>query len=111
MLNERITLSPEEIYEKEFKVDARGYRPQEVDNFLDLVIKDYTEFMKIIKGMEKELGAKSEEIQGLKQQIRELQMKLENQTDESNEGNGVSNIDLLRRISQLEKFVYGHMQK
>ncbi len=111
MLNERITLSPEEIYEKEFKVDARGYRPQEVDNFLDLVIKDYTEFMKIIKGMEKELGAKNEEIQGLKQQIRELQMKLENKPETSGEASGVSNIDLLRRISQLEKFVYGHMQK
>ncbi len=111
MLNERITLSPEEIYEKEFKVDARGYRPQEVDNFLDLVIKDYTEFMKMIKGMEKELGAKSEEIQVLKQQIRELQMKLENKPETSGESSGVSNIDLLRRISQLEKFVYGHMQK
>ena len=111
MLNERITLSPEEIYEKEFKVDARGYRPQEVDNFLDLVIKDYTEFMKMIKGMEKELGAKNEEIQGLKQQIRELQMKLENKPETSSESSGVSNIDLLRRISQLEKFVYGHMQK
>ena len=111
MLNERITLSPEEIYEKEFKIDARGYRPQEVDNFLDLIIKDYTEFLKMIKGMEKELGAKSEEIQDLKQQIRELQTKLESQNDSNHESGGVSNIDLLRRISQLEKFVYGHLQK
>ena len=47
MLSDKIELSPEEIYEKEFKVDARGYRPQEVDNFLDIVIKDYTEFIKI----------------------------------------------------------------
>ena len=30
--------------EKEFKIDARGYRPQEVDNFLDIIIKDYAEF-------------------------------------------------------------------
>lgn len=105
MLNDRISLSPEEIYEKEFKVDARGYRPQEVDNFLDLVIKDYTEFLRIIKGMEKELGALTKENSSLKQQIRGLQTELETKEDSGNDG--VNNIDLLRRISQLEKFVYG----
>jgi DivIVA domain-containing protein len=35
--------------EKEFKIDARGYRPQEVDKFLDMVIRDYTEYNSIIK--------------------------------------------------------------
>jgi len=105
MLNDRISLSPEEIYEKEFKVDARGYRPQEVDNFLDTIIKDYTEFLRIIKGMEKELGALTKENSSLKQQIRGLQTELETKEDSGNDG--VNNIDLLRRISQLEKFVYG----
>ncbi len=110
MLNDRITLSPEAIYEKEFKIDARGFRPQEVDDFLDIIIKDYTEFIKIIKGYEKELGAKAEEISKLKQQVRELTTRLESRNSES-ENLGASNIDLLRRISQLEKFVYGTMQK
>ncbi len=109
MWKEKIALSPEQIYEKEFKVDARGYRPQEVDNFLDTIIKDYTEFIKIIKRDEKELGAMNEENMRLKQQIRDLEMKLETKSD-SSDGN-VSNIDLLRRISQLEKFVYEHMNK
>jgi len=106
MINDRISLSPEEIYEKEFKVDARGYRPQEVDNFLDIVIKDYTEFFRIIKGMEKELGALTKENSELKQQLRSVQTKLEAK-EESGTNEGASNIDLLRRISQLEKFVYG----
>ena len=53
-MNDKIVLSPEEIYEKEFKIDARGYRPQEVDNFLDMVMRDYSEFMNIIKKLEKE---------------------------------------------------------
>ena len=105
MVNDRISLSPEDIYEKEFKVDARGYRPQEVDNFLDMIIKDYTEFIRIIKGMEKEFGALTKENSDLKQQIRSLQTELE--TKEDSGGGEVSNIDLLRRISQLEKFVYG----
>ena len=110
MISDRITLSPEEIYEKDFKLDARGYRPQEVDNFLDIVIKDYTEFMRIIKGFEKELGALNNENKELKQQIRQLQTELDSTESSDASNSGVSNVDLLRRISQLEKFVYGKLK-
>ncbi len=108
MLSEKIVLSPEEIYEKEFKVDARGYRPQEVDNFLDLIIKDYSEFIKLIRGYERELQSMSDENSKLKQQIRKLQTELEAQESSSNSSN-INNVDLLRRISQLEKIVYSKM--
>lgn len=108
VLSEKIVLSPEEIYEKEFKVDARGYRPQEVDNFLDLIIKDYSEFIKLIRGYERELQSMSDENSKLKQQIRKLQTELEAQESSSNSSN-VNNVDLLRRISQLEKIVYSKM--
>lgn len=108
VLSEKIVLSPEEIYEKEFKVDARGYRPQEVDNFLDLIIKDYSEFIKLIRGYERELQSMSEENSKLKGQIRKLQTELEAQESSSNSSN-INNVDLLRRISQLEKIVYSKM--
>ena len=108
MLSEKIVLSPEEIYEKEFKVDARGYRPQEVDNFLDLIIKDYSEFIKLIRGYERELQSMSDENSKLKQQIRKLQTELEAQESSSNSST-INNVDLLRRISQLEKIVYSKM--
>ena len=94
MYNEKIFLTPQEILEKEFKIDAKGYRPQEVDKFLDMVIRDYTEFASIIKKLKTEYR------------------KLKNIID-SAEGNGSSsnsnynNIDLLKRISNLEKVVYG----
>ena len=32
-MNDRITLTMQDILEKEFKIDSRGYRPQEVDKF------------------------------------------------------------------------------
>ena len=108
MLSEKIVLSPEEIYEKEFKVDARGYRPQEVDNFLDLIIKDYSEFIKLIRGYERELQSMSDENSKLKQQIRKLQTELKAQESSSNSST-INNVDLLRRISQLEKIVYSKM--
>ena len=43
-MNDKITLTANDILEKEFKIDARGYRLQEVDKFLDIIIKDYTEY-------------------------------------------------------------------
>ena len=105
-MNDKIVLSQEAIYEKEFKIDARGYRPQEVDNFLDIIIKDYSEFIRIVRGYEKEYQKLREENANLKQQIRQLETELESQESSSSDS-GVSNVDLLRRISQLEKFVYG----
>ena len=98
------------MYEKQFKIDARGYRPQEVDNFLDIIIKDYAEFKRMIRGYEKEYQRLSSENTNLKAQLRQLQTELE--TKESEEDtSAVSNVDLLRRISQLEKFVYEKYNK
>ena len=55
MYSDKIYLTPQEILDKEFKIDARGYRPQEVDKYLDMVIRDYTEFINIIKRNEHEI--------------------------------------------------------
>ena len=38
--HERIVLTSKDIVEKEFKIDTRGYRPQEVDKFLDVIIRN-----------------------------------------------------------------------
>ena len=54
MIDDKLFLTPEEILNKEFKIDARGYRMQEVDKFLDMVIRDYTEFLRTIKKLEKD---------------------------------------------------------
>ena len=37
-----------DILEKEFKIDTRGYRLKEVDQFLDIIIGDYEQFFNII---------------------------------------------------------------
>ena len=57
MYNDRIALSIQDILEKEFKIDTRGYRLQEVDKFLDIIIRDYNEYNNIIKALEKERKA------------------------------------------------------
>ena len=49
MNNSEIELSSNDILSKEFKIDTRGYRPQEVDKFLDTIIRDYDNFNRLLK--------------------------------------------------------------
>lgn len=107
MIDEKIILSPNDILEKEFKIDARGYRPQEVDKFLDLIINDYVEYDKLLKKYENELKSVLEENSKLKSEMRNLKSTLS--VAETNKG--VTNVDILRRLGELEKIVYGEEQK
>lgn len=109
MLQNKITLTPQDILEKEFKIDTRGYRLKEVDQFLDLIIGDYEEFFKIIKQNEKEKEELLEEIMALKQEIRNLKISIEiaKSSDEDGVVSSNTNLDVMKRLAQLEKIVYG----
>ena len=41
MYQNKLNLMPNDILEKDFKIDTRGYRLKEVDQYLDLIIHDY----------------------------------------------------------------------
>ena len=106
MYQNKVTLTPQEILEKDFKIDTRGYRLKEVDQFLDVIIGDYEQFFAIIDSLEKEKAELLREIMSLKQDLRNAKMNVEiarKNTDTAE----VSNLDILRRLSQLEKEVYG----
>lgn len=105
MYQERILLTSKDILEKQFKIDTRGYRPQEVDKFLDVVIRDYEEYASILKEQENERKDLIEENIRLKQEIRNLRTKIELLSESST--SDVSNTDVLRRLSNLEKIIYG----
>lgn len=108
MYNDRITLTMQDILEKEFKIDARGYRLQEVDKFLDVIIKDYNEYNNIIKSLEKEKRELAQENTVLKNEVRNLKSSIEVARIGEKE---ITNVDLLRRISQLEKIILGKEQQ
>lgn len=108
MYNDRITLTMQDILEKEFKIDARGYRPQEVDKFLDVIIKDYNEYNNIIRSLEKERKNLVDENTALKNEVRNLKSSIEVARIGEKE---ITNVDLLRRISQLEKIILGKEQQ
>ncbi|MEG2351183.1 MAG: cell division regulator GpsB [Bacilli bacterium] len=103
MFNDRIGLTPQDIYEKEFKIDTRGYRLQEVDKFLDQVIKDHVEFINIIKELKHENKEISEENATLKHELHKLRANIDIVKNSEKE---ITNVDVLRRLSQLEKYIY-----
>jgi DivIVA domain-containing protein len=94
MLAGRIKLTPKDILEKEFKVSIRGYNQDEVDQFLDIIIKDYETFQQEIEHLQQENAR-------LKRQVEELQKRPSAQA-------GTTNYDILQRLSNLEKHVFGN---
>jgi len=104
MKQDKIALTMHDILEKDFKIDARGYRMQEVDQYLDTIIRDYNEYNNIINRLSEENKSLLEENQTLKQEIRTLKSNIETVKGGEKE---ITNVDLLRRISRLEKIIIG----
>lgn len=102
-MNKEILLNPEMIYNWEFKVDTRGYRPQEVDKVLDMCSSDYRVFESIIRDQKAQIDSLNNEILELKQKLRNAKANMEIVKNSNKE---ITNVDLLRRISELEKIVY-----
>jgi len=102
-----LNLTQEDILEKEFKIDTRGYRLKEVDQFLDLIIADYGTFIDIIKKQEMEKDRLTEEVIRLKKELRDASVNAEIAKASTGNNQVVNNIDLLKRISNLEKVIFG----
>lgn len=109
MYQNKIKLSPQEILEKSFKIDTRGYRLKEVDQFLDEIITDYEQFYRIINSIEHEKNDLISENMRLKQELRNAKMNAEivKKTDTPE----VTNVDIMKRLARLEKLVYGEERK
>ena len=106
MYQNKIALSPQDILEKEFKIDTRGYRLKEVDQFLDTIIGDYEQFFNIINSLEQEKADLLAEIMNLKQELRSANLNA--QIAKNSDTKEITNVDIIRRLSQLEKAVYGN---
>ena len=103
-----INLTPEKILYKEFKIDTRGYRLKEVDQFLDEIIADYQSFDRIIKDLQRENAEQSDTIVNLKQEIRDLKTTIEINRSKNTQEGSLNNLDIFKRRSNLEKTVYGN---
>nr|WP_263325953.1 cell division regulator GpsB [Neobacillus sp. Marseille-Q6967] len=96
MVSDKINLTAKEILEKEFKTAVRGYKQEEVDKYLDLIIKDYETFLQEI-----------EELQMENQRLRK-QLEDTSRRQPVTQPAGTTNFDILKRLSNLEKHVFGN---
>lgn len=112
---ENINYTPKDILQKEFKQKMRGYDPNDVDGFLDDIIKDYETF-------NKELQSLSDENERLKVQVDELNKQIAvsgsqpvpsaggtapTRSVPSQPMSSATNMDILKRLSNLERRVFG----
>ena len=109
-----MNLTAQEIYEKEFHVDLKGYAPVEVDEFLDMVIEDYQKYDEKVEELGAAVTRYEEKIKELQQQLFALQSENENLNEKVNSDfvNGSSNtVDILKRIARLEKAVFNQSEE
>lgn len=102
-----LNLTQDDILEKEFKIDTRGYRLKEVDQFLDLIIADYGTFIDVIKKQELEKDKLAEEVIKLKKELRDANVNVEIAKASNIGSSAVNNVDILKRLSNLEKVIFG----
>ena len=101
-MEKRFKLSVEDVLEKQFNIDFKGYSSGEVDEFLDLVISDYQQYNKMID----ELGAHLQEYERQINALRAKIVELEGKQGVVNSDHAVDNIDILKRLSRLENEVF-----
>lgn len=101
-------LTANDIYEKNFKIDTKGYRMKEVDEFLDLIIENIDAYEKEIEALTTNNNNLAIQISDLKKEIRDLEMKLEISDASAIKKKEVTNVDLLKRLARLEKVVYNN---
>lgn len=99
-----LILSAKDILQKDFKTKMRGYDPDEVDEYLDQIIKDYEVY-------NKELNLLKEDNERLQSKVEQLTRAKETmgrtQKETPKAQSSATNFDILKRLSNLEKEVFG----
>jgi len=109
----KVKLSSQDILDKKFKADVKGYAAFEVDSFLDLVLHDFQQYEKNFNELLLHIDNLKGQVQQLKQKVRELEIDNtdlkdktavlhQNKTVEMN----MDNFQLYKKIGLLEKELY-----
>ncbi|MER2225585.1 MAG: cell division regulator GpsB [Carnobacterium sp.] len=96
------SLTTKDILQKEFKTNMRGYSPTEVDEYLDEVIRDYESYNKEITQLKAENDRLLSKIDELTKQASIGKPSYSSQPNST-----VTNFDILKRLSNLERHVFG----
>ncbi|AHI52666.1 DivIVA domain-containing protein [Spiroplasma culicicola] len=103
-----IQLSADEVSERDFPVEYKGYKVEEVDRFLDTIVADYELFAKTNKENEDKIQQLLSKINALENELATTiaNLKLTKQQQEELARQGVNSSDFIKRLSALEKNNY-----
>ena len=95
-------LTAKDILQVEFTKTMRGYNTAEVDEYLDNIIRDYDSYQKDVVYLKNENERLISKVDELTKQLALTKKNVPNTP-----GSGVTNFDILKRLSNLEKHVFG----
>ena len=109
----KLKLNSQEILETKFPNVPRGYDPLYVDEYLDKIIRDYklveSNYLvekKVIDNYQEKISDLEKEIQDLKIEVSKYEARFKDIKD--SDVVTMDNINLVKRINVLEKFLYQH---
>ena len=110
-MDKMINLTIDDIFNKEFSVDFKGYSPIEVDQFLDTVMADYKTYDETIAELGERLAEYEKQIASLKAKLIEVEgqnmSKAQAPVAAPSAMSNSTQVDILKRIARLEQEVFG----
>ncbi|MGI6644830.1 MAG: DivIVA domain-containing protein [Bacilli bacterium] len=110
-MKKKLFLTPEKIYETKFTPNVKGYNALEVDEMLDLVIKDYQFFESYTQKLESALKKLENEFKKLQKKATDLEAIVTNQKEkldsfEKATAKNNSNLELIKKVGIYESKLY-----
>ncbi|MGT2666628.1 cell division regulator GpsB [Streptococcus rifensis] len=99
-----IKFTTKDIFEQEFKISMRGYNKEEVDEFLDDIMKDYDVYEAKIKELKAEVSRLRNQGKPASSIANPSSLS---ERPEFARASTATNFDILKRINRLEKEVFG----
>lgn len=110
MDDKSLNLSPKLILAKVFPGNVKGYDPDEVDRFLDLIVQDYRHYEKYTQDSTAYIQSLETTIAKLQEEIKKKDIELARANNQlrgvASRGVNKSNIDLIQYIDVLERALY-----
>lgn len=124
-MEKTVELTIDAIYKEKFEKDVKGYNPDQVDAFLDRIIRDYDAYESQLAAYREEIVSSKKEIQhlnnlminatsgdiNLKKEFRRLELEnsvMKKKLDSIKPGDApnAENMAYIQRINELENFLY-----
>lgn len=101
----KVQYTPKEILDKTFKTKVRGYDQDEVDEFLDGIIRDYESYTSELERLRGDNARLLTRVDELTKQLSVSKSVAAATPQQPN--TNATNYDILKRLSNLERHVFG----